>query len=99
MTMFTVSRREHFALGPMWRLEAGALRLDLTPAEASTVSRALKAVREGRSLETEIYLSPVASDGAFSAIVKPDGVALAGAGDLDWPSVERLAEALAKEPL
>lgn len=97
MIAFTISRREHFALGVLLRLEAGELRLDLTPAEAATLARALSAVLEGRSRETEIYLSPVASDGAFSARVGQDGVTLAGAGALGWPAVERLARALAQE--
>jgi hypothetical protein len=95
MIKFTVSVRKHFAFGSLLRLEAAGLRLDLTPAEAASISRALAAVLEGRSQETEIYLSPVASDGEFAASVKPDGVTLAGAGEFDWPSAERLAKALA----
>jgi hypothetical protein len=96
MIRFTVSHTEHRALGPLLRLEAPGLRLAFTPAEASTVARALTAVLEGRSQETEIYLSPIASDGAFAAAVGPDGVTLDGAGALDWPAVEQLAKALAQ---
>lgn len=94
MTEFTVTARKHFAFGSLRRLEAAGLRLDLTDDEAATVARALKAVLEGRSPETEIYLSPIASDGAFAASVTADGVTLAGAGAFDWPAVKRLANAL-----
>lgn len=95
MTEFTVTAGKHFAFGAMLRLEAAGLRLDFTRDEADTVSRALKAVLDGRSQETEIYLSPIASDGAFSASVTAEGVTLAGAGAFDWASAGRLAKALA----
>jgi SagB-type dehydrogenase family enzyme len=95
MIRFTVSRREHRALGSLLRLEAPGLRLDFTPAEAAAVSRALLAVLEGRSQETEIYLSPIASDCAFAATVEKDGLTLAGAGNLNWPAVGHLVRSLA----
>lgn len=71
----------------------------LTAQEALTLSRALAAVRAGRSAEREIYLSPIASDADVLGAVENDGVRLRlGAFEtrLDWNAVETLVTALAK---
>lgn len=84
----------HPALGPLLRLEGLTPRpLSLTPQEAQTIARALTAVRTGRSTETEIYLSPIASDEAFQALVERDGVRC-GERFLGWAEVEELAAGL-----
>ena len=86
----------HPAFGHLVRVEGLSARpLSLTPQEATTISRALAAVRAGRSAETEIYLSPIASDDAFQALVEADGVRCAGRF-LPWPEVDTLAEDLAR---
>lgn len=92
--MIDVTAFRHPALGPMIRLEIpphSALRL--LPAEAATIARALNAVREGRSAEHQIYLSPMADDGEFLADVEEGGLRLGGSL-LDWNSVEDLATRL-----
>ena len=70
----------------------------LTAQEALTLSRALAAVRAGRSAEREIYLSPIASNADVLGAVEDDGVRLR-LGEfetrLDWSAVEALAAALA----
>ena len=100
MSGFTVEPFRHRALGPLLRLMVGnAPALDLTPNEAAILSRALLAIREGRSAERTIFMSPIASDGDFTATVVGDGLALGEEGGhgrvrLSWPEVERLAQAL-----
>lgn len=84
----------HRALGPMIRLVCGPDLL-LTPAEALTLSRALSAVAGGKSAGMEIFLSPIASDGEFSASVTGEGVAVAGGLLLSWPEARLLSERLA----
>ena len=85
----------HPALGPLVRVESLAARpLALTPQEAATIARALDAVREGRSRETEIYLSPIAADDAFQALVEADGVRI-GERRLDWEATAAFAADLA----
>lgn len=80
----------HPALGQMIRLDGtGAPPLRLTPAEARTIALALRAIRDGRAAEQEIFLSPIASDDVFAAQVGPDGVRCPRA--LDWDQVEHLA--------
>jgi hypothetical protein len=92
--MIQVTTFRHPALGSMVRLEAGAMPpLRLMPAEAVTIARALDAVRQGRSAERTIYLSPMADDGEFLAEVEADGLRL-GDRRLDWESVRGLAERL-----
>ena len=93
-----VNHSAHRALGRLIRLTLdGDIRLDFTPEEAATVSRALTAVREGRSTEREIYMSPIASDHEFSGVVLADGVRVTVGGraaQLGWAEVERLAQDL-----
>lgn len=85
----------HPALGRLVRLEGLSARpLRLTPTEAATIARALLAVRDGRSSEREIYLSPIASDDAFQATVDGNGV-VCGDRRLSWPEVAALAQDLA----
>ena len=97
-----VTQSVHRAFGQLIRLTlATDNRLDLTPEEAATVSRALTAVREGRSAEREIYMSPIASDHEFSGTVLPHGIRIVIAGtalNLDWNGVDRLARDLLWPP-
>lgn len=94
----TVAAAQHRFLGAMVRLSlpGGASAL-LTRDEAATIARALAAVRDGRSRERTIYLSPIASDHAVTATVWFDGVTLAiGPAEhpLDWSGVDEAAAAL-----
>ena len=94
---FSIAPASHRALGSLLRLSIGnAPALLLTPNEAAILSRALSAVREARSAERIIFLSPIASDGDFTATVEGDGIRIGEAEHwLAWPEVERLALALA----
>lgn len=94
--MLTIMPMTHPALGRLIRLEGvSAQPLALTPQEAATIARALLAVREKRSAETEIYLSPIACDDAFQALVEADGVRCCGRL-LRWNEVGVLADQLAE---
>ncbi|MBI3480519.1 MAG: hypothetical protein HY016_09230 [Nitrosomonadales bacterium] len=96
---FTVSSSQHRVLGRLINLQStGGLLLRLTAAEASSLSFALVAVRDGTSPEREIYMSPIASDAAFVGTVREGGMSIAmpeGTLELDWSSVGLLAESLA----
>ncbi|MDH2917465.1 MAG: hypothetical protein PXX77_11400 [Gallionella sp.] len=96
---FEVSRIQHRVLGQQIRLQlAPDFELRFTPSEASSISFALVAVRDGVSPEREIYMSPIASDVAFVGTVGDAGISIAlatGALDLDWQGVTALANALA----
>jgi hypothetical protein len=98
-----VNHPAHRAFGRLIRLTLDSdTRLDFTTEEAATVSRALTAVREGRSAEREIYMSPIASDHDFTGSVLTDGVRVTIAEccvDLEWNEVERLARDLIAPPL
>lgn len=98
-----VRQTAHRAFGQLIRLTLDTdTHLDFTAEEAATVSRALIAVREGRSAEPDIYMSPIASDHEFSGSVLPHGIRIAVAGasvDLDWNSVDQLARDLLSPPL
>jgi hypothetical protein len=93
-----VNHSAHRAFGRLIRLTLdGDTRLDFTAEEAATVSRALAAVREGRSAEREIYMSPIASDHEFTGSVLPKGIRVTIGGravDLVWEDVDRLARNL-----
>jgi hypothetical protein len=93
-----ITKSVHRAFGRLIRLTLDTdTRLDFTAEEAATVSRALTAVREGRSAEREIYMSPIASDHEFCGAVRPNGIRIAIGGaalDLDWDGVDRLARDL-----
>lgn len=96
---FIVSSSQHRALGKLVRLQfADDFVLRLTPAEASSLSFALVAVRDGISPEREIYMSPIASDASFFGTVRDEGMSIATSNDileLDWAGVGSLAESLA----
>jgi hypothetical protein len=98
MTEPAVTPFSHRALGPMLRMTlAEGLSFDLTPLEAQTLSLALAAVTRDRQRTNDIYLSPLASDGDFSAEVTQDGLQVAaadGTRHLSWPVVAFLAERL-----
>ncbi len=95
----SVSTTQHRALGRLVNLQfPDGLLLRLTVPEASSLSFALVAVRDGISTEREIYMSPIASDAAFLGTVWAGGMNIAmheGALELDWPGVGLLAESLA----
>jgi hypothetical protein len=96
---FEVSRVQHRAFGTLIRIcFAGDFVLRLTPAEASSLSFALVAVRDGVSPEREIYMSPIASDNAFVGSVTAAGISIAVAAgeiELSWLHAGKLVEALA----
>lgn len=96
---FAVCSNQHRILGKQVQLKfADDLLLRFTPAEASSLSFALVAVRDGISPEREIYMSPIASDAAFVGTVTDYGMSIAmpiGALELDWTNVGLLAELLA----
>jgi hypothetical protein len=95
---FSIETTQHRVLGKQIRLQLADDLLLLTPGEASSLSFALVAVREGVSQEREIYMSPIASDVAFVGTVHETGMRIAitnGTLDLDWSSVGMLAEKLA----
>jgi hypothetical protein len=97
---FAVSSTQHRVLGKQIRLQfADSFVLRFTSAEASSLSFALVAVRDGISPEREIYMSPIVSDEAFVGSVRDSGMSIAigsGAIELDWTAVGKLAEALAE---
>jgi hypothetical protein len=97
--MYEVSRIQHRAFGALIRVRlTDDFVLRLTQAEASSLSFALVAVRDGLSPEREIYMSPIASDVAFIGTVHDTGMSIALSDsvlELDWPHVGALAQALA----
>jgi hypothetical protein len=101
MSEGSVSPFIHRGLGPMLRLTvAEGLCFDLTFEEARTLSRAMRAVAEGKSTVDEIYMSPIASDRDFSAKVVADGLVLDAIIPplrLAWPEVGAIAAALATQ--
>jgi hypothetical protein len=96
---FSLSSIQHRVLGKQVRLQfAENYVLNFTQAEASSLSFALIAVRDGISPEHEIYMSPIASDFAFVGEVKKSGMTIALGEDvveLNWDMVGKLAQALA----
>ncbi|OHC82416.1 MAG: hypothetical protein A3J99_06825 [Sideroxydans sp. RIFOXYD2_FULL_59_7] len=96
---FTVSGSQHCVLGKQVKVQfADDFVLKLTQIEASILSLALVAVRDGISEEREIYMSPIASDAAFVGSVRDRGVSIvtpAGQLELDWINVGCLAESMA----
>ncbi|OAN47981.1 hypothetical protein A6A04_04260 [Paramagnetospirillum marisnigri] len=93
--MIQASTFRHRALGTLIRLQAdGSPALDLLPREAGTIALALLALSDGRSAESEIYLSPMASDHALHATASHGGIRL-GDQFLDWDQVRQLATLLA----
>ncbi len=99
MHNFSANRSQHRALGELIHLRLGEQTvLRLTPAEASSLSFALTAVRNGISPEREIYMSPIASDTAFVGNVHAAGISIVlnvGTMELNWNEVGSLAATLA----
>lgn len=97
---FSVESVQHRVMGQQIRLRfAGDIELRFTPAEASSLSLALVAVRQGISPEREIYMSPIASDEAFVGKVLEAGISVSRSGEaieLDWLAVDKLASSLAE---
>ncbi len=89
----------HRGLGQMIKLTViEGYAFDLTFQEAQILARALAAVREKKSNVDEVYMSPIASDGDFSAKVLPDGVVFEAKTPpvrLTWLEVGEMAQALA----
>lgn len=102
-TPFAVSETTHRALGRLLILKVGdTLTVRLTPHEAHTLALAMVAVRDGKSAETELFMSPIASDAIFVAPVGTDGIAVETPGGvlpLDWNTVGQLAGALSPAAL
>ncbi len=96
---FAVSGCQHRAFGKQVKIQlADNFILKLMQAEASSLSLALIAVRDGISCEREIYMSPIGCDAAFVGAVCDRGVNIvtpAGQLELDWINVGFLAESLA----
>lgn len=99
MMPFDISSKQHRVFGQQVVLQfTGDFILKLTQAEASSLSFALLAVRNGASFEREIYMSPIASDAAFAGTVHDNGVKIVcptGMLELDWTTVVQLAGAIA----
>lgn len=100
MSSASAAAFNHRGLGPMIRLKLfEGPSFDLTPLEARTLSRALAAVRAGKSKVDEVYMSPIASDHDFFAKVASDGLlleAFAPPIKLDWEDVATIASLLAE---
>lgn len=96
-----VKRVPHRLLGDMLRMMVcEEVYYDLTLEEGRTLSRAFTAVAHDWRRTDFLYLSPVGSDGEFSATVTPDGVDVQlaeGIHHLSWDDVTELAERLAVE--
>lgn len=97
---YTVSCVQHRVLGRQIRLcFANEIALRFTPAEASSLSLALVAVSRSISPEREIYMSPIASDDAFVGKATETGMLISQREadiELEWPTVDKLAAALAE---
>lgn len=96
-----VKRVSNRMLGSMLRMMlTEEIFYDLTLEEGRTLSRAFTAVAYDWRRTDFIYLSPMGSDGEFSAAVDEHGVDVATAGGphhLTWDDVTELAERLAVE--
>ncbi len=97
---FQVSSRSHHVLGRQVCVRfADDFILRLTLKEASSLSFALVAVKDGVSPEREIYMSPIASDAAFVGLVEESGMSIStprGPIWLDWTKVGLLAQSMAE---
>jgi hypothetical protein len=96
-----VKRVPHRMLGDMLRMMLSErLFFDLTLEEGRTLSRAFTALAHDWRRNDLVYLSPVGSDGEFSAAVVQDGLNVEtadGGHHLSWSDVTELAERLAVE--
>jgi hypothetical protein len=96
---FTLTVTTHAAFGALATLRfPGQPARRFTFAEAAIMARALDAVSHGASAETQIYMSPIASDHDFDARVEHEGVVILAKGceeaRLCWNESIVLAEAL-----
>lgn len=96
-----VKRVSHRMLGEMLRMMLSErLFYDLTLEEGRTLSRAFTALAHDWRRNDLVYLSPVGSDGEFSAAVTQEGLTVEtaeGGHRLSWDDVTELAERLAAE--
>jgi hypothetical protein len=103
MTEAVVTPITHRIFGPMLRLTiARSLSLDLTEDEAWALARNMIALNHDYRRADEIYLSPRANDGDFSAKVTKDGLQITtndGVCHLTWDEVGDIAERLGNETL
>lgn len=101
MTYPLVKRVSHRMLGDMLRMMLSErLFYDLTLEEGRTLSRAFTALAHDWRRNDLVYLSPIASNGEFSAAVAQEGLTVAtadGGHHLSWEDVTELAERLAVE--
>lgn len=101
MTFPLVKRVPHRMLGDMLRMMLSERHFfDLTLEEGRTLSRAFTAVAHDWRRTDLVYLSPVGSDGEFSAAVTSQGLDVEtadGGLHLNWDDVTELAERLAVE--
>ena len=101
MTYPLVRRVSHRLLGDMLRMMLSERQfVDLTLEEGRTLSRAFTAVAHDWRRTDSVYLSPVGSDGEFSAVVTQQGLVVEtsdGGHHLNWDDVTELAERLAVE--
>jgi hypothetical protein len=93
---FSLSVHAHDAFGALATLTLpGQPRRRFTLQEASIVAKAIEAVALGRSLERQIYMSPIASDYDFEAHVSAEGMTVACDGFpalfLNWADSAALA--------
>lgn len=96
---FTLVVAPHRVFGALATFGLGGQPLRrFTRQEALIVSRALDAVARGASAESQIYMSPIASDQDFDAQVREEGVFVTVTGEfgvaLDWEGTRALASAL-----
>lgn len=96
-TAFVVYAVQHRVFGKQVCVQfAEDFVLKLTLSEASSLSFALLAMRDGKSIEREIYMSPIACDVAFSGYVHDCGISIPDARlELSWTDVGLLAGNLA----
>lgn len=101
MTYPLVKRVSHRMLGEMLRMMLSEQSFyDLTLEEGRTLSRAFTALAHDWQRNDNVYLSPIAMDGDFSAAVTQAGLDVETAGGrhhLSWEDVTELAERLAVE--
>ena len=97
---FTLAETPHLVFGALATLAfPGQPVRRFTREEAAIVARALEALAQKRSLEQQIYMTPIASDHDFEALVGAAGIIVASAGcaevALDCDETRALAKALA----
>lgn len=99
---FTVSVVAHRHFGGLVTLAINNQPLRrLTREESLVLGRALAATVAGASIEKRIYMSPIASDQDFDAVVEREGIVLTSdsgeKAQFDWSAVVDLAGRLTRE--